>query len=81
MKILRYLLIALAIVLIAVPVAIVSITGNGWGEFTARLLISLSITSLIAATLIGIRNCGKTRSYLKIGISIGLLIVLLSQWL
>ncbi len=81
MKSLRIILIALAIALIAIPAAIVGITGNGWGELTSRIIISLSISSLIGATLIGINKNNKAKIYTKIGTSIGLLLILLSQWL
>ena len=81
MKYLRIALVVLAIVLITVPVAIVSMTGNGWDEMSAKILISLSISSLIGTTLLGLDRNNKNKFYVKIGVSVGLLLVLLSQWL
>ena len=81
MKTLRIILIAFVIALIVIPCAIVGITGNGWSALTARIIISLSICALLGATLLGISQKNKTKFYTKIGTSIGLLLVLLSQWL
>ena len=81
MKTLRMILFAVAIALILIPIATVGITGNGWSALAAKGVISLSICALIGATLLGIDQQNKTKFYTKISISIGLLLVLLSQWL
>jgi hypothetical protein len=78
---LRILLIILAVVVILVPTMIVGITGNGLGETTSHLLISASIAFLIATTLLGLDRGSKNKFFTKIGVSIGLLIVLVSVWL
>ena len=78
---LRMLLIILAVAVILVPTMIVGITGNGLGETTSHLLISASIAFLIATTLLGLDRENKNKLFTKIGVSIGLLIVLVSVWL
>ena len=78
---LRMLLIILAVAVILVPTMIVGITGNGLGETTSHLLISASIAFLIATTLLGLDRENKNKFFTKIGVSIGLLIVLVSVWL
>ena len=81
MKQLRIILIVLSVLLLAIPALIVSISGNGFGELTAKVLISSSISLLIGAVLIGINKANKAKLFTKIGIGIGLLIALLSQWI
>ena len=78
---LRILLIILAVAVILVPAMIVGITGNGLGETASHLLISASIAFLIATTLLGLDRGNKNKFFAKIGVSIGLLIVLVSVWL
>ena len=78
---LRTVLIILAIAFIMIPITIVGITGNGLGELSANLLISASILSLIGAILIGLDKSKKNKFYSTLGVSIGLLIILLSLWL
>lgn len=77
---LRVLLFCLSIALILVPMMIVGITGNGFGEIVSHILISLSILSAIGAVLVGI-NRQDPKAYFKICVSIGLLIVLIRVWL
>ena len=77
----RIILVVIAIALVLIPIIIVSVTGNGFGELTSHALISLSILSLIGAVLIGINKQNKNRYFVKIIVSIGLLIVLISLWL
>ena len=81
MRNLRIVLIALSIAFIVIPAAIVGITGNGWSGLTAHILISLSISSLMGAILIGINKNNKSKFYTNIGVCVGLLLVLLSLWL
>ncbi len=80
-KRLRIGLIALAIALVLIPVIIVGITGNGLGEIVSHTLVSLSILTLIGAILLGADKKEKYKFFFKIGVSIGLLIVLVSVWL
>ena len=76
----RVILIILAIALVVIPVMIVRITRNGLGEIVSHTVISLSILSAIGAILLGAKK--ETNSfYVKIGFSIGLLIVLVGVWL
>ena len=77
----RVVLIILAVYLVLIPIMIVGITGNGLGELVSHVLISASILSVIGAVLIGINRQNKNKLFAKLGVSIGLLIVLLSLWL
>ena len=77
----RVVLIILAVSLVLIPIMIVGITGNGLGELVSHVLISASILSVIGAVLIGINRQNKNKLFAKLGVSIGLLIVLLSLWL
>ena len=76
----RIILIILAIALVVIPIMIVGITGNGFGEIVSHTVISLSILSAIGAILLGAKK-GTNSFYVKIGFSIGLLIVLVGVWL
>ena len=78
---LRMILVVLAVAVVAIPAMIVGITGKGFGATVSHLLISVSIALLIAVTLLGIDPKDKNKFFGKIGISIGLLIVLISVWL
>ena len=78
---LRILLIILAVAVVLIPIMLVEITGKGFGETTSHLLVSFSIVSLIATTLLGLDRRNKNKFFSKIGVSIGLLIVLISVWL
>ena len=77
---LRILLFCLGIALILVPMMIVGITGNSFGEIVSHTLMSLSILSFIGATLLGINRQDKKYLF-KICVGIGLLIVLVKVWL
>ena len=77
---LRIFLIAASIALVLIPLSIVSITGNGFGELVSHILISASILCIIGAVLIGIDKQNKNQHFVKLGVSAGLLIVLLSLW-
>ena len=81
LTIIRVVLIILAVCLVLIPMMIVGITGNGLGELISHVLISASILSFIGAVLIGINRQNKNKLFARLGISIGLLIVLLSLWL
>ena len=80
-KHLRMFLIFLAIALVLIPIMIVGITGNGFGEIISHTLISLIILSTIAAVMLGADKKNKNSFFVKISICIGLLIVLASVWL
>lgn len=80
LKHMRIILISVAIAIVLIPIMIVGITGNGLGEVVSHTLISLSIALLVGATLLGINRQDKT-FFFKVGVSIGLLIVLLSVWI
>lgn len=80
-KHLRIILLILAVAVVLIPIAIVGITGKGFGELVSHLLVSLSIVLFMAATLLGLDRKNKDKFFWKIGISIGLLIVLISVWL
>lgn len=77
---LRILLICFGIALTLIPMMIVGITGNGFGEIASHTLMSLSILSFIGAALLGINRQDK-KNFFKICVSIGLLIVLVKVWL
>lgn len=81
LRYLRIFLIATAIALVFIPLIIVSITGNGFGELVSHILVSLSILCVIGAVVIGIDKQNKNQYFVKLGVSVGLLIVLLSLWL
>lgn len=80
-KRLRIILLCFAAAVVLIPITIVSITGNGFGELISHLLVSLSIISLIGATLLGLDRSKKSKFFQKIGVAIGLLIVLVRVWL
>lgn len=77
----RIILIILAIALVVIPIMIVGITGNGFGEIVSHTLISLSILSLIGAIMLGADKKDKHKFYFKVGVSIALLIALVGLWL
>lgn len=80
-KHIRIILLILAAAVVLIPTMIVGITGNGLGAVVSHSLISLSIGLVIAATLLGLDSKRKDKFFTKIGISIGLVIVLISLWL
>ena len=77
----RLILIIAALSLILVPLIIVSITDQGFGELTSQILVSSSILCVIAAIMLGADKQQKDKYFIKIGISIALLIVLASLWI
>ena len=78
---LQIILIILAVAVVLIPTMIVGITNQGLGKTVSHGLISVSIVSLITATLLGLDPKNKSKFFSKIGVSIGLLIVLVSVWL
>ncbi len=80
-KYLRIILLYFAAAILIIPITIVNITGNGFGELISHSLVSLSILSCIGVTLLGLDRSKQNIFFLKIGTAIGLLIVLISIWL
>ena len=78
---LRVFLVILAVAAVLIPTMIAGITGYGFEETVRHLFLSVSIASLIGATLLGLDRKQKNKFYHKIGISIGLLMVLIGIWL
>ena len=78
---LRIFLVILAVAAVLILTIIAGITGYGFEESVSHLFLSVSIASLISATLLGLDCKHKNKFYRKIGISIGLLMVLIGIWL
>ena len=79
--IIRLILIILAVALVVIPIMIVGITGQGFGELVSQILVSSSILCVITAIMLGADKQQKNKYFIKIGISIALLIVLRSLWI
>lgn len=79
-KILQGVLITVAILLVLIPTIYVGFSGNGFSSLTSNILISVSILLCIGATALGMLNDPEKRSK-KLGLMIGLLIVLISRWI
>jgi len=77
----RMILAVLAGGLVFAPILIVNITGKGFSPLVSRILISISMVCLIAVLLLGLNPKEKNKLYVKIGVSAGLLFLLLMQWL
>ena len=77
----RLILIILSVALVGIPLFIVSITDQGFGELASRILVSVSILCAIAAIMLGTNKKNKDMFFAKSSISIGLLIVLASIWI
>ena len=78
--ILRIILVALAIAVLAVPSIYVSVTGNYFSEIGSKLITTVSNLLLIGALLVGAKNNPKARAA-RIGAISGLTILLLLRWL
>ncbi len=78
-NILQGVLIAVAMLLVLIPILYVGFSGNGFSLLTSDILISVSILLCIGATALGMLKDPEKRSK-KIGLIIGLLIVLISRW-
>lgn len=74
----RLILIIAAPSLILVPLIIVSITDQGFGELTSQILVSSSILCAISAIMLRTGKKNKDVIFAKCCVSIGLLIVLIS---
>lgn len=79
--VIRLIFIILAIALVLIPIMIVGITGQGFGELLSQILVSSSILCVIAAIMLGADKQQKDKYFIKIGISIAMLIVLASLWI
>lgn len=76
----RLILIIAALSLILVPLVIVSITYQSFGELTSQILVSSSILCSISAIMLCTGKKNKDVIFAKCCVSIGLLIVLISLW-
>ena len=76
----RLILIIAALSLILVPLIIVSITDQGFGELTSQILVSSSILCAISAIMLHSGKKNKDVIFAKCCVSIGLLSVLISLW-
>lgn len=77
--ILQVILITAAILVVLIPILTVAFSGNGYDAQTSHTLISISLFLCIVSTVLGMLKNPEKRSK-KIGLIIGLLIVLISQW-
>lgn len=78
--IIQGILITAAILVVLIPILYVAFSGSGYDALTSHILISISLLLCIAATVLGMFKDPEKRSK-KIGLIIGLLIVLVSQWI
>lgn len=78
---LKLILTILAIALVLVPIMIVGITDQGFGELASHILISLSILCAIAAIMLGANKKNKDKLFVQSIVSIALLMVLVSIWI
>ena len=79
LKIVQAVLIVIAIFVLVIPMIYVGLSTNGLSSLTSNVLISASIFLSIGATAIAIFINPEKRAK-KIGLMIGLLIVLISRW-
>ena len=80
-NLLRLIFVILSVTLILIPLMIVGITGQGFGALASHILVSSSILCVIAAIMLGANKKNTEKFFVKIGISIALLIVLISIWI
>ena len=81
-RILRILLIILAIAVPVISVIYTNATGNYFGDIGSKLVVSISIILIIGALLIGInRNRNPKSKSAKIGAISGLTVLLILRWI
>ena len=79
-RILRILLIILAIAVPVISVIYTNATGNYFGDIGSKLVVSISIILLVGALLIDINRDPKSKSA-KIGAISGLTVLLILRWI
>ena len=79
-RLIRTVLIILAVAVPLISAACTNATGNYFSEIGAKLMMSSSCRLLIVALLIGIKQNPRTKSE-KIGAIAGLTVLMLLRWL
>ena len=80
-NIIRLILVSLSVALVGIPLIIVSITDQGFGELPSQILVYSSLLCTISAIMLGTKKENKGLLFAKSSVSIGLLIVLISLWI
>ena len=80
-KTLGYIFVALAAALVLIPSLLTAIAGIVFSETVSRILLTVSILLIMAFVLIDIREVSKTKAKGKLAACVGLLYVLVMQWL
>ena len=80
-KTLGYIFVALAAVFALIPSLLSTLVGIFLPDLTNRILLTVGILLIMAFVLIDIREVSKTKAKGKLAACIGLLYVLVMQWL
>ena len=80
-KTLGYIFVALAAVFALIPSLLSALAGIVFSETVSRVFISVGIVLIMAYVLIDIREVSKTKARGKLAACIGLLYVIVMQWI
>jgi hypothetical protein len=80
-KTLGYIFVALAAALVLIPSLLTAMAGIVFSETVSRILLTVGILLIMAFVLIDIRDVSKTKAKGKLAACVGLLYVLVMQWL
>ena len=80
-KTLGYIFVALAAVFAWIPSLLSALAGIVFSETVSRILLTVGILLIMAFVLIDIREVSKTKTKGKLAACVGLLYVLVMQWL
>ena len=80
-KTLGYIFVALAAALVLIPSLLTAMAGIVFSETVSRILLTVGILLIMAFVLIDIREVSKTKAKGKLAACVGLLYVLVMQWL
>ena len=80
-KTLGYIFVALAAALVLIPSLLTAIAGIVFSDTVSRIFFSVGIVLIMAYVLIDIRDVSKTKAKGKLAACVGLLYVLVMQWL
>lgn len=80
-KTLGYIFVALAAAVVIIPSLLTTLAGIFFPDMVNRILLTVGILLIMAFVLIDIRDVSRTKAKGKLAACVGLLYVLVMQWL
>ena len=80
-KFLGYVFVALAAALVLIPSLLSALAGIVFSDLASRIFLTVGVLLIMAYVLIDIREVSKTKANGKLAACVGLLYVIVMQWI